>query len=105
MLRLATAVIATLGLGAGILVAARATPGGTPAKGVVRDAADSAQVVQSRAPRNAAEFDTMFQQIKNWGRWGANDQLGSANLVTDATRTKGAGISSAPARMRSPDSG
>ena len=34
-----------------------------------------------RAPRNAAEFDTMFQQIKNWGRWGANDQLGSANLA------------------------
>ena len=25
----------------------------------------------SRAPRNAAEFDTLFQQVKNWGRWGA----------------------------------
>ena len=35
-----------------------------------------------RSPRNAAEFDTMFQQIKNWGRWGPDDQLGSANLVT-----------------------
>src|SRR5438128_5155649 len=41
---------------------------------------------ESRAPRNAAEFDTMFQQIKNWGRWGADDQLGSANLVTTAKR-------------------
>jgi len=41
---------------------------------------------ESRPPRNAAEFDTMFQQIKNWGRWGADDQLGSANLVTAAKR-------------------
>ena len=43
---------------------------------------------EGRAPRNAAEFDTMFQQIKNWGRWGADDQLGSANLLTDATRKR-----------------
>jgi kynurenine formamidase len=40
----------------------------------------------SRAPRNAAEFDTMFQQIKNWGRWGPDDQLGSVNLITGAKR-------------------
>ena len=39
-----------------------------------------------RAPRNAAEFDTLFQQVKNWGRWGADDQLGSVNLITPATR-------------------
>jgi len=36
----------------------------------------------SRAPRNAAEFDALFQQVKNWGRWGADDQLGSVNLIT-----------------------
>jgi kynurenine formamidase len=41
---------------------------------------------EGRAPRNAAEFDVLFQQIKNWGRWGADDQLGSANLVTPAKR-------------------
>src|SRR5438132_2225463 len=39
-----------------------------------------------RSPRNPAEFDAMFQQIKNWGRWGPDDQLGSANLVTAAKR-------------------
>src|SRR3954468_20527271 len=39
-----------------------------------------------RAPRNQAEFDTLFQQVKNWGRWGPEDQLGSANLVTAAKR-------------------
>jgi kynurenine formamidase len=39
-----------------------------------------------RAPRNAAEFDTLFQQVKNWGRWGPEDQLGSVNLITPAKR-------------------
>jgi kynurenine formamidase len=39
-----------------------------------------------RTPRNAAEFDTLFQEVKNWGRWGPDDQLGSANLVTVAKR-------------------
>src|SRR3954467_7039841 len=39
-----------------------------------------------RAPRNAAEFDARFQEVKNWGRWGPDDQLGSANLVTAAKR-------------------
>src|SRR6185369_2203641 len=40
----------------------------------------------SRAPRNAAEFDTLFHQVKNWGRWGPDDQLGSVNLITPARR-------------------
>jgi kynurenine formamidase len=42
----------------------------------------------ARFPRNAAEFDQLFQQVKNWGRWGANDQLGSANLVTQDKRRR-----------------
>ena len=40
----------------------------------------------ARFPRNLAEFDQMFTQISNWGRWGKDDELGSANLVTDAKR-------------------
>ena len=39
-----------------------------------------------RFPANAAEFDQLFQQVKNWGRWGADDQLGSVNLITPAKR-------------------
>src|SRR5579864_7841073 len=39
-----------------------------------------------RAPRNAAEFDEMFHQVSNWGRWGKDDQLGSINLITSAKR-------------------
>jgi len=49
-------------------------------------AVPATQDAASRAPRNAAEFDVMFQQIKNWGRWGPEDQLGSVNLVTGAKR-------------------
>src|ERR1051326_9499915 len=45
-----------------------------------------------RSPHNAAEFDALFQQVKNWGRWGADDQLGSANLVTAAKRKQGAAL-------------
>jgi hypothetical protein len=40
----------------------------------------------TRAPRNVAEFDELFRQVSNWGLWGKDDQLGSANLVTDAKR-------------------
>src|SRR6266545_7475537 len=34
----------------------------------------------------------MFQQIKNWGRWGKDDELGSANLVTPAKRKQAIGL-------------
>src|SRR5215510_1640463 len=40
----------------------------------------------SRPPRNAAEFDVLFKQVSNWGRWGKDDQLGAVNLVTAAKR-------------------
>src|SRR2546425_4674842 len=44
------------------------------------------QTTSPRGPRNAAEFDELFQRVSNWGRWGKDDQLGSANLVTAAKR-------------------
>ena len=44
------------------------------------------QTTPQRAPRNAAEFDELFQRVANWGRWGKDDQLGSTNLVTAAKR-------------------
>ncbi|MGE5832989.1 MAG: cyclase family protein [Acidobacteriota bacterium] len=50
----------------------------------------TAQQSAPRAPRNAAEFDELFRQVSNWGRWGNDDQLGSANLVTDAKRKQAA---------------
>lgn len=46
----------------------------------------------ARTPKNAAEFDAMFEQIKNWGRWGRDDQMGAANLITDAKRKQAASL-------------
>jgi len=63
-----------------------------------RDALTAAEWAQApatastRAPRNAAEFDALFQSVKNWGRWGPDDQLGAANLVTDAKRRQAAAL-------------
>ena len=37
---------------------------------------------EPRNPRNVAEFDAMFQELNNWGRWGADDELGTMNLIT-----------------------
>ena len=37
-------------------------------------------------PHDAAEFDALFDEVKNWGRWGADDELGTANLVTEEKR-------------------
>jgi kynurenine formamidase len=50
------------------------------------------QTPAARPPRNAAEFDELFKRVSNWGRWGKDDQLGSANLVTDAKRRRAAAL-------------
>jgi kynurenine formamidase len=46
----------------------------------------------ARSPRNAAEFDELFKQVSNWGRWGKDDQLGALNLVTAAKRKQAAAL-------------
>ncbi|PYR30616.1 MAG: hypothetical protein DMF90_27220, partial [Acidobacteria bacterium] len=46
----------------------------------------------ARFPTNAAEFDQLFNEVKNWGRWGKDDQLGSANLITEAKRKQAIGL-------------
>src|SRR5262245_46159886 len=51
-----------------------------------RGASEPGTATAARFPRNAAEFDDLFRQVSNWGRWGKDDQLGSANLVTDVKR-------------------
>ena len=35
-----------------------------------------------RAPRNLEEFDAIFREHSNWGRWGADDERGTFNLIT-----------------------
>jgi len=53
---------------------------------------ESSGAPAARAPRNAEEFDRLFHEIKNWGRWGKDDQLGSANLVTEAKKRQAAAL-------------
>jgi kynurenine formamidase len=46
----------------------------------------------ARAPRTAEEFDALFKQVSNWGRWGKDDQRGAVNLVTAAKRRQAAAL-------------
>src|SRR5689334_6634569 len=39
------------------------------------------------APKLSKEdLEKMLQQLSNWGRWGAADQMGALNLITPAKR-------------------
>ena len=38
------------------------------------------------------EFDTLFESVKNWGRWGPDDELGTLNYLTPAKVAAAAGL-------------
>jgi kynurenine formamidase len=38
--------------------------------------------VSPSAKVTMAEFDKIFEQVKNWGKWGPDDQLGTVNYIT-----------------------
>jgi kynurenine formamidase len=38
-----------------------------------------------RAALSLDEFDEIFERVKNWGRWGPDDQLGTLNYITADT--------------------
>ncbi len=42
--------------------------------------------VQAQPQMTEADFNRVLKEISNWGRWGAEDQLGALNLITPATR-------------------
>jgi kynurenine formamidase len=46
----------------------------------------------TRAPRNLDEFDAMFREFSNWGRWGADDERGTLNLITPAKTREAAAL-------------
>ena len=77
------------GLACLLLVATAVGAGATDGGPSFSQASDASA---PRPPRNADEYDALFQQVKNWGRWGADDQLGAANLVTDAKRRQAASL-------------
>ena len=39
-----------------------------------------------------ADFERLMSALSNWGRWGTDDQLGTANLVTPAKRLEATGL-------------
>jgi kynurenine formamidase len=41
---------------------------------------------------DAAEFERIFDQVCNWGRWGPDDQLGTLNLITPQAVVDAAGL-------------
>src|SRR5262245_9542705 len=43
-------------------------------------------------PQTIAEYEKVFKEISNWGRWGKDDQLGAMNLITDAKRKQAAAL-------------
>src|SRR6202521_1967816 len=46
-----------------------------------------------RAPNiSLAEFETMFESVKNWGRWGADDERGTLNYITPEHVKRAAGL-------------
>ena len=47
------------------------------------------------APVTLAEFDEIFEAVKNWGRWGPDDELGTLNYITaDTVRAAAATVRS-----------
>jgi kynurenine formamidase len=38
--------------------------------------------VNARATLTTAEFDSLFEELSNWGRWGADDERGTLHLLT-----------------------
>ena len=36
------------------------------------------------------DFDRLAASVRNWGRWGADDRLGTLNLVTPEVRVRAA---------------
>jgi len=47
---------------------------------------------EPRTPRNLEEFDALFQELNNWGRWGADDELGTMNLITEEKTREAAAL-------------
>lgn len=44
------------------------------------------------ATMSEAKFDALMQQISNWNRWGADDELGTLNLITARERKAAAAL-------------
>src|SRR5262245_39781844 len=48
------------------------------------------KVESARQRLTKSQFDQLFKQVSNWGRWGKDDQLGTLNLITAERRREAA---------------
>ncbi|HEV7883714.1 MAG TPA: hypothetical protein VGO81_09095, partial [Solirubrobacteraceae bacterium] len=39
-----------------------------------------------------SEFEAIFESVKNWGRWGSEDELGTMNFITPEKVRAAAGL-------------
>jgi kynurenine formamidase len=46
----------------------------------------------SGAEVSKAQYDTWMMELSNWGRWGADDELGALNLITPDKRLEAASL-------------
>ena len=46
----------------------------------------------TREPTSIEQFDRWMDELSNWGRWGEDDELGAANLMTEAKRQEAAAL-------------
>jgi kynurenine formamidase len=53
---------------------------------------DQLQAVSSSGEPTDAEIDDMAARVRNWSRWGDDDQCGTTNLVTDESRRQAAAL-------------
>jgi kynurenine formamidase len=45
---------------------------------------------QQAVPTTSRDVEEIFEQVKNWGRWGAEDQRGALNFITPDVRRRAA---------------
>ena len=60
--------------------------GASPSASGQQDAAGDQPAV------TAVQFDRWMAELSNWGRWGDDDELGTLNLITPATRMQAAAL-------------
>ena len=60
--------------------------------GLAAGAAAGTAFAQPARDATPADFVRLQKELSNWGRWGADDQKGSVNLITPARRRQAAGL-------------
>jgi kynurenine formamidase len=57
-----------------------------------RPATAQAPAAKDRPTVTRADLDAMMKSLSNWGRWGAEDELGTLNLITPEKRKQAAAL-------------